>query len=68
MLRAFEVSRVRFNISFGLYPLFPLGSNFGFDCGQELKVRSRRKSLFIRHKSGVWVALPRQQALVEEAN
>jgi seryl-tRNA synthetase len=47
---------------------FCLGSNFEFGRGQELKERSRRKSLFIRHKSGVWVALPHQRALVEEAN
>jgi hypothetical protein len=33
-----------------------------------LKERSRRKSLFIRHENGVWAALPRQRALVEEAN
>jgi hypothetical protein len=36
--------------------------------GQELKERSRRKSLFIRNESGVWAALARQRALVEEAN
>jgi hypothetical protein len=36
--------------------------------GQELKERSRRKSLFIRNESGVWAALGRQRALVEEAN
>jgi hypothetical protein len=36
--------------------------------GQELKERSRRKSLFIRNESGVWAALTRQRALVEEAN
>jgi predicted metal-binding transcription factor (methanogenesis marker protein 9) len=35
---------------------------------QELKERSRRKSLFIRNESGVWAALARQRALVEEAN
>jgi hypothetical protein len=40
----------------------------GFNYGQELKERSRRKSLFIRHESGVWAALAHQQALVEEAN
>jgi hypothetical protein len=40
----------------------------GFNCGQELKECSRRKSLFIRHESGVWAALVRQRALVEEAN
>jgi chromosome segregation ATPase len=36
--------------------------------GQELKERSLRKSLFIRNESGVWAALSRQRALVEEAN
>jgi chromosome segregation ATPase len=36
--------------------------------GQELKERSRRKSLFIRNESGVWAVLARQRALVEEAN
>jgi hypothetical protein len=40
----------------------------GFNYGQELKERSRRKSLFIRHESGVWAAFARQRALVEEAN
>jgi chromosome segregation ATPase len=40
----------------------------GFNYGQELKERSRRKSLFICHESGVWAALVRQWALVEEAN
>jgi hypothetical protein len=40
----------------------------GFNCGQELKERSRRKSLFIRHESGVWAALAYQRVLVEEAN
>jgi chromosome segregation ATPase len=68
MLGAFEVSRVCFNISFGTYPSFPLGSDFGFDRGQELKERSCRKSLFIRHESSVWAVLTRQRALVEEAN
>jgi hypothetical protein len=62
------VSRVRFNISLGLYLPFPLGSDFGFDRGQELKERSRRKSLFICHERSVWAALPRQWAPVEEAN
>jgi hypothetical protein len=47
---------------------FCLGSDFEFGRGQELKEQSRRKSLFICHESGVWVALPRQRALVEEAN
>jgi chromosome segregation ATPase len=36
--------------------------------GQELKERSRRKSLFIRNESGVWAVLSRQRALVEEVN
>jgi uncharacterized protein (DUF3084 family) len=40
----------------------------GFNCGQELKERSRHKSLFIRHESGVWAALVHQRALVKEAN
>jgi septal ring factor EnvC (AmiA/AmiB activator) len=35
---------------------------------QELKERSRRKSLFIRNESAMWAALSRQRALVEEAN
>jgi hypothetical protein len=35
---------------------------------QELKERSRHKSLFIRNESGVWAVLARQRALVEEAN
>jgi hypothetical protein len=39
-----------------------------FNRGQELKERSRHKSLFIRHESGVWVALAHPRALVEEAN
>jgi uncharacterized protein (DUF3084 family) len=68
MLGAFEVSHVCFNISFGPYPPFPFGSDFGFDRGQELKERSHCKSLFIRHESGVWATLPHQRALVEEAN
>jgi uncharacterized protein (DUF3084 family) len=41
---------------------------FRFNCDQELKERSRRKSLFIRHESGVWAVLARQRALVKEAN
>jgi hypothetical protein len=49
-------------------PPFSLGSDFGFDCDQEIKERSCHKSLFIHHESGVWVALPRQRALVEDAN
>jgi uncharacterized protein (DUF3084 family) len=51
-----------------MYPPFLLGSDLKLNCGQELKERSRRKSLFIRHESGVWAALTRQLALVEEAN
>jgi chromosome segregation ATPase len=47
---------------------FCLGSDFEFGRGQELKERSRRKSLFIHHESGVWAALLCQRALVEEAN
>jgi hypothetical protein len=47
---------------------FPWFRFLGFYCGQELKERSRCKSLFIRHVSGVWVALARQRALVEEVN
>jgi hypothetical protein len=68
MSGAFEVSHACFNISFGPYLPFLLGSDFGFGHGQELKERSRRKSLFIHHESGVWAALTRQRALVEEAN
>jgi hypothetical protein len=51
-----------------LTPLFPLGSDFSLDCDQELKEWSHHKSLFIRQESDKWVALPRQWALVEEAN
>jgi hypothetical protein len=36
-------------------------------CVQELKEYSRRKSLFIRDESGMWVALSQQRVLVEEA-
>jgi peptide subunit release factor 1 (eRF1) len=39
----------------------------GFNCGLELKERSRHKSLFICHESGVWAAFVHQRALVEEA-
>jgi predicted nucleic acid-binding protein len=39
-----------------------------FNYDQKLKEHSRRKSLFTCHESGVWAALVRQQALVEEAN
>jgi chromosome segregation ATPase len=49
-------------------PPSPLGSDFDVNHVQELKERSRRKSLFVRHESGVWAALPRQRALVEEAH
>jgi uncharacterized protein (DUF3084 family) len=49
-------------------PPFFLGSDFGFDHGQEIKERSRRMSLFIRHESSMWAALTHQRALVEEAN
>jgi hypothetical protein len=49
-------------------PPSPLSSDFGFDRDQEIKERSCRKSLFIRHESGVWAALPRQRALIEDAN
>jgi hypothetical protein len=67
MSEAFEVSRVRLSFLV-FYPSFLLGSDLRFNCGQDLKERSRRKSLFIRHESGVWAALARQWALVEEAN
>jgi hypothetical protein len=67
MLEAFEVSRVRLSL-LAFYPSFLIGSDLRFNCGQELKERSRCKSLFIRHESGVWAALARQWALVEEAN
>jgi chromosome segregation ATPase len=49
-------------------PPFLLGSDFRLNYGQELKERSHRKSLFIRHESGIWAALAHQRALVEEAN
>jgi hypothetical protein len=68
MSGAFKVSRVYFNTSFGSAPFVSLVLIFGFDHHQEVKERSRRKSLFIRPKSGVWAALPHQWALVEEAN
>jgi chromosome segregation ATPase len=67
MSEAFEVSRVRLSF-LGFYSPFLLGSDLRFNCGQELKERSRHKSLFIHHESGVWAALARQRALVEEAN
>jgi type II secretory pathway component PulM len=65
MSGAFEVGCVYLNV---LFSSPPLGSNFGFDFDQELKERSRRKSLFICHESGVWSLFIRQWALVEEAN
>jgi hypothetical protein len=52
MSEAFEVSRVRLSF-LAFYPPFLLGSDIRFNCGQEHKERSRRKSLFIRHESGV---------------
>jgi chromosome segregation ATPase len=67
MSEAFEVSRVRLSFLV-FYPPFLLGSDLRFNCGYELKERSHRKSLFIHHESGVWVALAHQRALVEEAN
>jgi uncharacterized coiled-coil protein SlyX len=67
MLEAFEVSRVRLSF-LAFIPPFLLRSDLRLNCGQELKERSRRKSLFIRHESGVWAVLAHQQALVEEAN
>jgi hypothetical protein len=57
MSGAFEVGSACVAILLGLYPPFLLGSDLGFDRGQELKERSRRKSLFIRHESGVWAAI-----------
>jgi hypothetical protein len=54
--------------AFAFYPPFLLGSNLRFNYGQELKERSRHKSLFIHHESGVWASLAHQRALVEEAN
>jgi hypothetical protein len=68
MSEAFKVGYVYLGVLFSSTPLFSLDSDFGFDCDQELKERSRRKSLFIHHESGVWAVLPHQQALVEEAN
>jgi chromosome segregation ATPase len=51
-----------------VYPPFILGSDLKLNYGQELKERSRRKSLFIHHESGVWAALTHQRALAEEVN
>jgi hypothetical protein len=67
MSEAFEVSWVHLPF-LAFYPPFLLGSDLRSNCGQELKERSRHKSLFIRHESGVWAVLARQRALVEEAN
>jgi hypothetical protein len=67
MSEAFEVSRVRLSFLV-FYPSFLLSFDLRFNCGQELKEHSCRKSLFIRHESSVWVVLARQRALVEEAN
>jgi uncharacterized coiled-coil protein SlyX len=67
MSEAFEVSHVC--LSFLEYiPPFHLGSDLKLNYGQQLKERSRRKSLFIHHESGVRATLAHQQALVEEAN
>jgi hypothetical protein len=51
------------SLSLGSQPFFVFPNH-----DQELKERSRRKSLFIRNESGVWEALSWQRALVEEAN
>jgi hypothetical protein len=67
MSEAFEVSHVRLSI-LAFIPPFLLGYDLRLNYGQELKERSRHKSLFIRHESGVGAALARQRALVEEAN
>jgi chromosome segregation ATPase len=67
MSEVFEVSWVCLSF-LAFYPSFLLGSDLRFNCGQELKEHSRRKSLFIRHESGVWAAFARQRDLVEEAN
>jgi hypothetical protein len=68
MSEAFEVGCVCLDVLFWFDPIFPLGSDFDVDRVQELKEWSLCKSLFVRHESGVWVALPHQWALVEEAN
>jgi chromosome segregation ATPase len=49
-------------LPFSRFSIFLVFSNHD----QELKERSRRKSIFIRNESGVWAALARQRALVEE--
>jgi hypothetical protein len=59
MSEAFEVSRVCLSF-LAFYPSFLLSSDLRFNCGQELKERSCRKSLFIHHESGIWVVLARQ--------
>jgi chromosome segregation ATPase len=51
-----------------VYPPFLLGSDLKLNCGQELKERSRHKSFFIHHESGIWAVLTHQRALIEEAN
>jgi hypothetical protein len=58
MSEAFEVSQVCLSF-LTFYPSFLLSSDLRFNCGQELKERSRRKSLFIHHESGIWAALAR---------
>jgi hypothetical protein len=67
MSEAFEVSRVCLSL-LTFYLSFLLSSDLRFNCGQELKERSRHKSLLIHHESGVWATLAHQWALVEEAN
>jgi chromosome segregation ATPase len=67
MLEAFEVSQVRLSFLV-FYPPFLLSSDLRFNYSQELKERSRHKSLFIHHESDIWATLARQRALVEEAN
>jgi hypothetical protein len=64
-VEGFQGKSCLFRYFIWLVPPFPLVSDFAFDRGQE---RSHRKSLFIRHESGVWAVLPRQWALVKEAN
>jgi hypothetical protein len=55
-----------FSLSF--HPLSLVLISSILNHGQELKERSRRKSLFIRNESDMWAVLSRQRALVEEAN
>jgi uncharacterized coiled-coil DUF342 family protein len=45
---------------------FCLGSDFEFGHGQELKERSRHKSLFIHNESGVWAALSKKSTEADE--